>query len=289
MQIMSRRKWMYASIIAFTALFVGAAFFMTPIYRASTVLMSASPERSNIGGALSAAIGQLGGLASLAGVSVGSSDSATEEAIAVLKSREFTEAFIRELNIMPEIYANKWDSRNSKWKVSGDDQPTVGKAYKYFDTKIRTLFQDKKSGLITLQIDWKDREKATMWANEMIRRVNTEMRKRALAKADASVAFLNTELASTQVVGTRDAITRLIEVQTRQRMLANVSQDYAFRVIDRAIAPDKDDPVKPSKAMLIALGPFIGIFAGIVIILSLSLFLGERRTTAMARGDYNVE
>ncbi len=50
----------------------------TPVYRATTVLIPTFNERGNLGGAIGAAAGQLGGLASLVGISVDSQDVATE-------------------------------------------------------------------------------------------------------------------------------------------------------------------------------------------------------------------
>src|SRR5580700_6383863 len=92
------RYWILAITVLSMAAFTAAAFLITPVYRAATVLVPASTDRSNLGNALTSALGQLGGLASIAGVNVGTSDLATEEALAVLRSRQFTERFISEEN-----------------------------------------------------------------------------------------------------------------------------------------------------------------------------------------------
>ena len=46
----------------------------------------------------------------LVGEGLSGGDYATEEAIAVLKSRYFTEAFIRDNNLLPELFPKLWDS-----------------------------------------------------------------------------------------------------------------------------------------------------------------------------------
>jgi uncharacterized protein involved in exopolysaccharide biosynthesis len=241
---------------------------MTPIYRATTLLVGAGAERNKIG-SLSSTLGQLGGLASLAGINVGTQDIETEEAIAVLHSREFTERFIVDYNLMPKLFFTKWNSSSNTWNVPEKNQPTRSDAYKYMDKKIRHISRDIKTGLVTIQIDWKDREEAASWVNSMVERINAEMRQRAVTQADAYVGYLTQELAKTTDIGTREAINRLIESQIKQRMVATVTKEYAFRVIDRALAPDAKDKESPIKRLFAMVGFLLGIaiscFAALVV------------------------
>lgn len=258
----ARRLWILASMLVVTALTVTAAFLMTPIYRATTTLVPTGQERSNLSGTLGSALGSVGGLASLAGINLSSGDTATQEALAVLRSREFTERFIVDLNLMPKLFAGQWDATQGKWKDPAADQPTRAKAFQYFAARIRTIDEDQKTGLVTVAIEWRDPREAASWTNELVERLNAEMRARAIRNSEASVAFLEKELASTMVVGTREAISRLIETQIRQRMLANVTHEFAFRVADRALPADADDPVKPKKLLMFLAGPVLGFAFG---------------------------
>src|SRR5277367_5034727 len=199
--------WIAGSVVLFAVLFTVAALILPRIYRATTVLVSAGAERNSLNSSLNSALGSLGGLASIAGVNVGASDAATEEALAVLRSRQFTEAFIASNHLLPELYSRRWDNATGQWKNAAD-QPTTARALRYFDSKVRTIIQDRKTGLITVQIDWRDRDEAAAWANAMVQRLNEEMRSRAIAKSDASLAYLQGELQKTVEVGTRDAINR---------------------------------------------------------------------------------
>jgi uncharacterized protein involved in exopolysaccharide biosynthesis len=248
----AKRWWVLGSMVFFTAAFTGAAFLMTPIYRSTTIL---------------------GGIASLAGINVSSKTSMTEEALAVLKSREFTERFIADETLMPKLFARKWDAASGKWK---GEPPTPDRAYRYFNEKIRSVDQDKKSGLVTVQIDWKNRFESAAWVNELVHRLNQEMRTRAIADADASLGYLDRELQSTTVVVTHDAIGHLIESQVKQRMLATVNKEYAFRVVDRGMPADADDPIKPQKLIMIAAGFTLGVMIGTIFALVSG---GSRRQT----------
>jgi uncharacterized protein involved in exopolysaccharide biosynthesis len=265
------RRWIIGSTVVLTVLLTSAAFMITPVYRATVVMVPASNEVNDMGGALSSAVGQFGGLAALAGINLGSGDT-TEESLAVLRSREFTERFIVDKNLMPKLFPKQWDAAAGKWKTEGNAQPTLARAYKRFDASIRQTARDKKTGLVTMRIDWTDPDEAASWANELIRRLNAEMRKRAIERSDASIAFLEKELASTTLVGMREAIPRLMEAQIKQRMLANVLQEYAFRVVDSAMAPDRTDRVWPNKPVLVAAGLIGGFAIGAVFVLVLASF-----------------
>jgi uncharacterized protein involved in exopolysaccharide biosynthesis len=272
-----QRLWLLGGMLLSTTLAVAYVFNATPIYRVTTVLVSTSDERSSLSGSLVSALGGVGGsLASLAGIGLGSPDAGTQEAIAVLQSQQFTERFIQDLNVMARLFPNQWDAKAGKWLVPPAEQPTLGKAFKYFDNRIRTVTLDRKTGLVTMQVDWRDPKEATLWTNTLVSRVNAEMRDRAIKKSEVSLAFLERELQGTTLVETRQAINRLIEAQIKQRMLANVSLEYAFRVVDPAIAPDHDDPIKPKKLLVLATGPVAGLLLAIMAVLALD-WLGVRR------------
>jgi uncharacterized protein involved in exopolysaccharide biosynthesis len=283
-QVWARRWWVLASVVLFSVVFAAAAFIFTPKYRAAVVLMAANTGRNMSGNSLNAALDQIGGLASLANIG-GSSDSETQKALAVLRSRQFTEGFIRDNKLTSELLFRDWDAIAGKWKAGGDAENSTAKAYRYFNKKIRTVIQDKKTGLVTLQIDWKDRIKAADWANELVTRLNAEMRSRAADEADASLGFLQKELVSTADIGTRAAIGRLIEEQVKRRMLANVTVEYAFQVVDRAMPPDGDDPIPPSRTAIIVAGPVTGFVAGIIAVL---VFSGRRPRTAQNSGTDGI-
>jgi uncharacterized protein involved in exopolysaccharide biosynthesis len=261
-----RRWWVVSGAVPFIVAFGAAAFLMTPIYRATTVLVPATVDRSGMG-TLGSTLGQLSGLAALAGINIGPGQSQTEESLAVLRSRELTERFIRDKELMPDLFPRRWNQKLKTWKGPEDDWPTPAEAYEYFDEKIRTISQDKKTGLITMDIEWKDPDEAAQWANELVARLNAEMRARAVGSTSAAVGYLEKELAATSTVDTREAISRLMEAQINQRMFANVTEEYALRVVDRAMPPDPKDVVRPKKLALLALGLVLGLVCGSFVVL----------------------
>lgn len=257
-----RRRWVASCILTVTLGFTAAAFILTPIYRSTVVFIPANSSRAPLSGLLAGALGSLGGLGSAAGLNIGMGAPESEEALAVLKSRQLTEAFMGDWHLIGKLYPRKWDAKRGQWR-EGVTPPTPAEAYKYFDESIRSIFEDRKTGLIAMAIDWRDRTEAADWANELLRRVNAEMRSRAIRKADASIDYLEKELNTTSVVATHDAINRLMEAQINQRMLADVTEDYAFRVVDKAMPADKKDVLSPKKLLLIVVGFVLGTFIGV--------------------------
>jgi uncharacterized protein involved in exopolysaccharide biosynthesis len=273
-KLWTRRLWILASAVLFTIVFGIAAFTMTPVYVASTVLVPANADRSGLQSALGSTLGQLSGLAAIVGLGVSSGSAQTQEALAVLRSREFTEAFIRDENLLPELFSERWDAAAGRWLGEKEEWPTVAQAFHYFHNDIRTVTLNAQTGLVTLAIEWTDPEKCALWANRLVERLNEEVRSRAIANTNASIGFLERELESTAAIETRAAINRLMEVQINQRMLANVTREYAFRVADRALPPDPDDEIRPNKPVLLVLGWLFGVMVGAVV----SLIVQSRRS-----------
>jgi len=279
-RLVARWRLVTAIIAVFTVGFAAAAFLMTPVYRSTVVLAPASQESSGRG-LLNSAIGDLGGVAALAGINIGSLDPQTEEALAVLKSRELTEAFVSDWGLMPRLFERRWDAKNKTWRrglFGLAPPPSPAKAFDKFEHEIRTVTSDRKTGLVTLQIDWRDRDEAAAWANELVRRVNTEMRARAIAQAEASMAYLEKETPAAQTVTARDALSRLMESQIKVRMVANVSPQYAFRVVDKAMPADPDDPVRPNKLVQTIIGFLVGGLVAIAVVMSGSRAAGASRS-----------
>jgi len=258
-RILMRFKWLIILITAIAgSATIAMAFHMTPIYRAEATLAPVSEEK---GGGLAALAGQFGGLASLAGVNLGGGGGKIEEAIATLESRAFTDQYIKEKGLMPILFHEIWDAQSKTWMVeTKDDEPTYWQAYKVFD-EIRTLASDKKSGMYTLAFEWHDPELAKDWANDLVKRINAHQKKVAIEEAKKSIAYLENQLNETSVVEMRQSIFRLIEAQTKNIMLANVRDEFVFKVIDPAVVAEK--PIKPKKKLMAILGVIVGFMLGV--------------------------
>lgn len=270
--LMSGWQWIAGATILAAVSSIAVALLMTPIYRSQVVMVSAEDPGARGGGA-SALAAQFGGIADLAGVSLGATGSKAE-AMAVLKSRSLAEGYIKEMNLLPILFEEKWDAANQRWKVDDPTKiPTIEAAYKFLSENVLKIDEDKKTGVITLSVEWKDRIMAAQWANDLVRRANDTMRARAVAEAQASIDYLHLELGKTGVVEIQQAIYRLLEANYKTSSIANTREQYAFKVIDPAVPADANRKVRPKRAMIVILTTLI---AGFISVLGVFMYHGIR-------------
>jgi len=265
-RVLTRYKWMIVTIIVLsTATGIALAYTMIPIYRAEVLLAPVSEEEN---GSMSALASQFGGLASLAGISLGSGGSSTEQALATLRARSFLVPFIEEHNLLPVFFADIWNEASKSWiSTSRADVPTKEAAYEMMKS-ILTVNADKKRGLVTLAVEWKDPQQAAQWANELVARLNRHEKQLAIKETEQSIDFLKNELAKTSVLDLQQAIYRLLEAQTKKVMLANARDQYAFKIIDPAVVPEQK--IKPNKRLIVGLSFMSGLVGSVLLAFLLS-------------------
>ena len=279
--IWRRRRMILSASLGAALLAVAVSLLMPNIYRAEMVLAPASSEKDQ--GRLSSALGGLGGLASLAGTSLASSGSA-EEHLAVLQSREFIWRFVKDKKLMPVLYADDWDAEHKRWLDSDPEkQPGLWDAYRLFSEGIMRVSTDKETILVTLSIDWEDAELAAEWANDMLRRLNDYQRRQAVARAEANLKYLRRELEDTQVEEMRQTLFELISQEQKKAMLANTQQEFAFRVLDAAAAPDKK--AKPKRALIVVLATLVAGFIAVFVAFILEGIARRRQQQADGEGE----
>ncbi|WP_217515865.1 Wzz/FepE/Etk N-terminal domain-containing protein [Vibrio metschnikovii] len=276
-------KWI---IIATTFVFaVGSVLFALSqpnIYKADTLL---APAESSSGGGLAKMAGQLGGLAALAGVNLGSGESSqTELAVQVIKSRRFIEHFIKKYDILVPLMAAKgWDLTNNQLIIDDtvyDEQtqtwlrkpkglrgakPTAQEAHETFIKEILTVSTDKTSALYTVSVSHYSPFIAQQWATWLVEEINQVMRERTIAETTQNLNYLQEQLQRTSVADMQATFYKLIEEQTKSLMLAEVQDEFVFKVVDPAVVPELK--AGPKRALICVLGTLLGGMLGVAIIL----------------------
>lgn len=253
-------KWILGGAAMGFAIAIGAAVLSVPMYRTAITVMPAEHARD---GGLSEILDSIGGLGSLAGIT-SSSGSLKEEALAILRSRQFLVDFIESHELLPALYPDRWDATNKRW-LEGAERPTLDDAARHFDGEIRSITEDRRTGLIRLAITWHDPVQGAHWANEQIAALNSLVRKRAIEESARTLGYLEAEIKDTPFVSVREALFRLIESQHNQAALAATREEYAFRIIERARPADLKDKVSPKPVQWVAIGLALGGIAGILI------------------------
>ena len=272
-------------IIVITAVFAVAsviyALSVPNQYKATALL---APAQSD-GGGLSGALGQLGGLASLAGVSLGGGESGEAQiAQEIMKSWSYIEGFIADNNIAVEVYAAEgwskgsnelqidddlYDTETKTWSVENDTTGEVGppsswKLFESFSERL-TVSEDKKSGLVSVSIEYYSPQIAKQWVDLYVQSVNRFMQQRQVDKVTRNINYLQEQIEKTSIAQMQEVFYTIIEEQTKNKMLAEASPEYAFVAVGPSMVPELKS--QPKRALICILGTLLGGMLSVLMVL----------------------
>jgi uncharacterized protein involved in exopolysaccharide biosynthesis len=254
-------RWLVLSITAlFAVAGVAYALLATPWYRAEVILVAADKK------SLPGALGQLGGLASLAGVNLAAGGN--QEPLAVLRSKGYARDFITQEGLMPVLLEGI---------DSGGAPPDIRDAVRRFD-RLRSVSEDIKTGVLTLGVRWKDPSLAAQWANAYVMGVNARLRAQALAEAQRNVEYLQKEIAATSIVSLQQSMGRVLEGEMQKLMLARGNDEFAFKVVDPATPPKFRD--SPKRTLVVVASTLAGGLFSLLVLLVRAAVRERRRPAA---------
>jgi uncharacterized protein involved in exopolysaccharide biosynthesis len=277
-------RWLIGGITFATAVIaVIVALMMPNIYRAEALL---APNEDEGAGGLSALAAQYGGLASLAGISLG--DGSVNKAalgLEILKSRKFISEFVEGHELLVPLMASKgwdvgsgdliidpdiFDVTTGKWvrdvKPPESTIPSLQQAYKAFMGNF-SVQRDQASGFVTISVEHYSPVIAKQWIDWLIADLNSTVKQQDVTEAQQAIDYLNEQIELTSLADLRSVFYRLIEDQTKTIMLANVSPEYLFRTIDPAVVPERK--AKPYRAIIVISSTLIGMLVALVLALVL--------------------
>ena len=263
-------------ILVITAVFALAsvvyALSVPNQYKATALL---SPAQSS-GGGLSGALGQLGGLASLAGVSIGGGGSSEAQvAQEIMKSWNFIEGFIKSNDLAVEIYAAEgwsrssnslqinsdlYDESDSQWLGENNETGELGppsswNLFKRF-LGMMSVSEDKKSGLVSVSIEYYSPQIAKHWLDLYVAAINGHMQERKMAEVTRNITYLEAQIKKTNIAEMKEVLYTIIEEQIKSKMLAEASPDYAFVPVSPSMVPEEKS--QPKRALICILGTLLG-------------------------------
>ena len=274
-------------IIAITAIFaVGSVFYALSIpnqYKATALL---APAQSD-GDGLSGALGQLGGLASLAGVSIGGGESSESQiAQEIMKSWSFIEKFIYENELEVDIYAGvDWNKELNKIKINEDsfdlekrewifEPPTSWQLFNKFSAMV-TVSEDRDTGLVTVSLEYFSPLIAKRWLDMYISAINEYMQERKVFKVSNNIEYLEAQIKKTSIAEMREVFYTIIEEQTKNKMVAEASPEYAFVTVSPSMVPEQKS--QPKRALICVLGTLFGGGLAVFLVLFRHYVLRSKR------------
>ena len=271
-------------IIVITAVFAVAsvvyALSVPNQYKATALL---APAQSS-GGGLSGALGQLGGLASLAGVSIGGGESSEAQiAQEIMKSWNFIEGFIADNDLAVELFAAEgwskgsnelqinndvYDTQNKQWLIENEagvvGPPSSWNLFKAFSGRL-AVSEGKNSGLVSVSIEYYSPLIAKQWVDMYVESINRFMQQRQVDKVTRNIAYLQEQIGKTSIAEMREVFYTIIEEQTKSKMLAEASPDYAFVAVGPSMVPEQKS--QPKRALMCILGTLLGGMLSVLLVL----------------------
>ncbi|WP_115719144.1 Wzz/FepE/Etk N-terminal domain-containing protein [Gallaecimonas mangrovi] len=255
--------------------------FMPEKYQSQALISPVSTDQNS-----SSIMGQLGSIASIAGLSMGTTGTVDQTTLAlqILQSRQFISNFILKHKILATLMAtNSWDAKrnsfeynlniynpkNEIWLKNKNGmslKPSLVSATNYFLNKVMTVAPDSEaSGMTTVSVSFYSPVICRQWVEWLISDLNETMRMRDMKDAKNSIAYLNGQLESTTVADTRAMLYQLIEQKTTTLMLTQVRREYAFQTVDPAVTAEHPSSPKPKLALIV--GFILGLFLSVLYVL----------------------
>jgi len=284
-RVLTAYRWVFASVVvAGTVLAVIVALLIPDVYRADALL---APNEEQQSGAFSSLADQYGGLAALAGVDLGAgADEKTTLGLAVLRSRKFISDFVERHDLLvPLIAAKGWDRESGELIIDQDDYnvktnqwirkvsypkkvvPSLQEAHEVFFEDVLSVGQNSKTGFVTISIEHYSPLVAKQWVDWLVEDINETVMRRDVREAEQAIEYLNGQIRATSLAELQNVFSRLIEEQTKTIMLAAVTDEYLFKTVDPAVAPEYKS--KPKRALIVLIGALLSAFLAALLVFAL--------------------
>tara|TARA_B110000879_G_scaffold129773_1_gene170515 strand:- start:589 stop:1536 length:948 start_codon:yes stop_codon:yes gene_type:complete len=280
--VLIQGKWIIVSITTFiTIIGIIYSLLLPNIYQSTALLVPVEPSSS-----ISGSLGDMGGLASLAGISLPSSgsDSNATKAINKLRSLSFFENNILPHIFLPDLMALKsWDYKTNTlvydpriynkstntwvrdYSYPEKQIPSAQESFKEFAEEHIIISKDKKTGFITLSIKHESPFLAKQWAELVIREVNTFYRQKDKSESQKSISYLNSQIAMTSLSEIKQVIAQLMQKETQKLTLIEANQFYVFDYIDPPAV--MEEKAEPQRGLICILSMLLGMMLSIIVVL----------------------
>jgi uncharacterized protein involved in exopolysaccharide biosynthesis len=283
--IWSGKKLIIWVVVIFTIATAILSLFMTNIYTAKAVLKPVYPKEGS--GRLSSLASQFGGMANLTGITMPGAASSTE-LVSLLKSNVLKKNIIEKYNLLPVLFPKQWDEEKKAWKkqsgvslnplalisVISPAQPSTGKKEPgvpdIWDgiralNGIVSIDYNLKEDVITITVNFRDPDMAARIANYFVAALNDHISSEAKRIAIINREYLEKQLRETNDNLMQQKIYNLIADKIETTMMAEVKENFAFKVLDPPMAPDQKS--KPKRAQMVVVAFIVSLFLGVFVVL----------------------
>ncbi len=138
-----------------------------------------------------------------------------------------------------------------------------------------SVTQDKTTNFVSIGFEFYSPILAKQWVDLIIQEINLEIKSRDVAEARRSIEYLTGQLGKTSVADMQTIFYELIEEQSKTIMFAEVRDEYVFKTIDQAIAPESKS--RPKRSLICILVTVLGFIFGTLLVFALHLLKEEEK------------
>lgn len=258
-----RSRWLFFAVIcvASTVGFIYASL-AKPVFEAKAIIAPVSQEKQ------SGMLNKLGGLASLAGISVGS-QSDPKNYLAIIKSTRFHKHFIEKEKLLKTLYSDCL-SKGGGWINECEKKPPTHLEAAVKLKNILEIKEDQKTGLITVSMQDNDSELVASVVNRFIFTSNLFLRDKARTQTEKNIKFLSEELKKTRELEIKNVLYSMLEKEMQSKKLVGNKDEFAFEVIDPAYIPK--ERIYPNRRLILVSSVALGVFISCIIVFLLPAF-----------------
>jgi hypothetical protein len=285
LELVAKQSWrLILACAAFgfviAALSLQGAIYTYPVEMQVTTVQSTSGSGGGGGRSLS----QLSGLASLANISMPSTQNEIQFQLFVesLLSRDLANDIAKNQDIMVALYGNQWDPITETWF-----EPPISTAAKakqwlrgvlglaptlpwhapngeniqsFLSDNLRVNQDPRKTYMVTLTLTSNSRDFSVRFLNLLVQTADERLRQKALERARVYISYLTAKLNTVTVAEHRDALTQALGEQERYAMVASSGKPFAAEVFQSPWASNLPASPSPRQAFLIWM--ILGALAG---------------------------
>lgn len=261
------------------ALSLQGAVYTYPVQMQVTTVQSTS---GGSGGGRS--LSQLSGLASLANISMPSTQNEIQFQLFVesLRSRDLANDIANNHDIMVALYGNQWDPITETWFEPTTSTTTRAKQWlrgvlglaptlpwhapngenvqSFLSDNLVVTQDPRKTYMVTLQLTSSSRDFSIRFLNLLVQTADERLRQKALERARVYINYLTAKLNTVTVAEHRDALTQALGEQERYAMVASSGKPFAAEVFQSPWASNL--PASPSPRQAFLLWMILGALAG---------------------------
>ena len=241
--IWKNKIWISLIVMVIVAATVAVSLFMVPIYEARAVISPATTKPSESSG--------VSAIALQFGIAAPASSNMSEIAN-LLRSYILREKILIKYNLFPILFSGK----AARWK---SEEEKLWAGIRFLETVIK-INPVQKDNIIQITAEFKDPRVAGDLVSYTLMELTEYMSSEAKRVAETNKKYLESQLDKTADPFIKTKLYSLIAQQIETSMMAEVKENFAFKIIDPPRVPDKK--IKPKRTQMAAIAFVVSLFLG---------------------------